>query len=93
MQVEAGKKYGYTPERTLELIQSLYEKHKLISFPRTDGRYVSSEKSKDFPMLLNAVKAMPEFTDFVKNIQDFFPSYRVKGAGRFITNQQFRISQ
>lgn len=68
MQVEAGKKYGYTPERTLELIQSLYEKHKLISYPRTDGRYVSSEKSKDFPMLLNAVKAMPEFTDIVKNI-------------------------
>lgn len=68
MQVEAGKKYGYTPEKTLDLIQSLYEKHKLISYPRTDGRYVSSEKSKDFPMLLNAVKAMPEFTDIVSSI-------------------------
>lgn len=48
IQVEAGSKYGYTPEKTLELIQSLYEKHKLISYPRTGGRYVSTEKSKDF---------------------------------------------
>lgn len=34
IQVEAGSKYGYTPEKTLELIQSLYERHKLISYPR-----------------------------------------------------------
>lgn len=68
IQYEAGVKFGYTPERTLELIQSLYEKHKLISYPRTDGRYVSTEKAKDFPRLLAAVKAMPEFANF--NITD-----------------------
>ena len=64
IQYEAGAKYGYTPERTLELIQSLYEQHKLISYPRTDGRYVSSEKSKDFNRLLNAVFTVPEFAKY-----------------------------
>ena len=68
IQVEAGSKYGYTPEKTLELIQSLYEKHKLISYPRTDGRYVSTEKSKDFARLLKAVEAMPGLTDIAKAI-------------------------
>ena len=68
IQVEAGSKYGYTPEKTLELIQSLYEKHKLISYPRTGGRYVSTEKSKDFARLLKAVEAMPGLTDIAKAI-------------------------
>lgn len=68
IQVEAGSKYGYTPEKTLELIQSLYERHKLISYPRTDGRYVSTEKSKDFARLLKAVETMPGLTDIVKTI-------------------------
>lgn len=58
IQYEAGLQYGYTPEKTLELIQSLYETHKLISYPRTDSRYVSSEKAEDFPRLLKAVAAM-----------------------------------
>ena len=68
IQVEAGSKYGYTPEKTLDLIQSLYEKHKLISYPRTDGRYVSSEKSKDFARLLKAVEAMPSLSEFAKSV-------------------------
>lgn len=68
IQVEAGSKYGYTPEKTLDLIQSLYERHKLISYPRTDGRYVSSEKSKDFERLLKAVEAMPSLSDMAKTV-------------------------
>lgn len=68
IQVEAGSKYGYTPGKTLDLIQSLYERHKLISYPRTDGRYVSTEKAKDFERLLKAVKAMPSLSDAAKTV-------------------------
>ncbi len=70
IQYEAGVKYGYTPEKTLELIQSLYETHKIISYPRTDGRFVSSEKAKDFPKLLNAIKEFPGLKEFVENISE-----------------------
>ena len=70
VQVEAGAKFGYSPEKTLDLIQSLYEKHKLISYPRTDGRYVSEEKSKDFPKLIKAVSAMPELSKFAESIAE-----------------------
>lgn len=70
IQYEAGMKYGYTPEQTLELIQSLYEKHKIISYPRTDGRYVSSEKAKNFPDLLKAVSKMDGLEETVKTITE-----------------------
>ena len=60
LQVEAGKKFGYTPAKTLSIIQALYETHKIVSYPRTDGRYISSEKAKELPALLRAVEAIPE---------------------------------
>lgn len=39
----AGKKFGYTPTETLKIAQSLYEKHHLITYPRTDSRFLSTD--------------------------------------------------
>lgn len=69
IQVEAGKQFGFNPEKTLNLVQSLYETHKVVSYPRTDGRYISSEKAKEFPVLLKAVAAIPELTGIVDGIK------------------------
>lgn len=61
LQIEAGKAYGYSPDRTLKIVQALYEKHKVVSYPRTDCRYISSALAKDFAMLLKAVEVvLPE---------------------------------
>lgn len=68
VQVDAGKQFGYDPTRTLNLIQSLYETHKIVSYPRTDGRYISTEKAKELPMLLKAVSAIPELEPYAKVI-------------------------
>ena len=38
-----GKKYGFAPDKTLEIAQSLYEKHKILSYPRTDSRVLSTD--------------------------------------------------
>jgi DNA topoisomerase-3 len=38
LQKKAFKLYGYTPEQTLEIAQTLYEKHKCLSYPRTPSR-------------------------------------------------------
>lgn len=43
LQSTLGKKYGYTPDKTLEIAQRLYETHKLLSYPRTDSRYLSTD--------------------------------------------------
>lgn len=43
LQSTMGRKYGYAPDKTLGLAQSLYEKHKILSYPRTDSRYLSTD--------------------------------------------------
>lgn len=58
LQAEAGSFYNLTPDRTLDLVQSLYEKQ-LVSYPRTDGVCISSEKAKTLPKLLDTVSACP----------------------------------
>lgn len=67
IQADAGKAYGLTPERVTDLVQSLYEK-KYVSYPRTSGRYISTEKAKEFPALLKAVAAFPDMGPYVKKI-------------------------
>ncbi len=43
LQRHANRLYGFSAQRTLELAQALYEQHKLISYPRTDSRHLSTE--------------------------------------------------
>lgn len=38
-----GKKYGLKPDETLAVAQRLYETHKIMSYPRTDSRYLSTD--------------------------------------------------
>jgi len=43
LQREANRRYGYSADKTLKLAQALYEKHKLLTYPRTDSRYLSRD--------------------------------------------------
>ena len=43
LQREANQKLGFTAQRTLLVAQSLYEKHKLITYPRTDSRHLPKD--------------------------------------------------
>lgn len=87
IQYEAGTKYGYTPEKTLELIQSLYETHRLVSYPRTDGRYVSSEKAKDFQRLIKAAAAFPELKEIAEGITPQMIA-AVQGNKRYVNDAE-----
>ncbi|MFZ5441565.1 MAG: DNA topoisomerase 3 [Myxococcota bacterium] len=46
LQRHTNRLYGFSAQRTLELAQALYEQHKLISYPRTDSRHLSSEVAR-----------------------------------------------
>lgn len=43
LQRECNKKFGFSAQKTLDIAQSLYEKHKLITYPRTDSRYLTQD--------------------------------------------------
>lgn len=70
LQVEAGKKFGYNPSEVMDAAQSLYDKHKVISYPRTHCPYVSKAKSQEFKMMLSHMDAFPELAPYVSRITD-----------------------
>lgn len=43
LQQDMGKRYSFSPDHTLEIAQALYEKHKILSYPRTDSQYLSMD--------------------------------------------------
>ncbi|MEK5504825.1 DNA topoisomerase [Paenibacillus sp. FSL P4-0113] len=43
LQREANAKYGYSAKKTLDVAQALYERHKVISYPRTNSNYVTEQ--------------------------------------------------
>lgn len=55
LQKDMGKKYGYAPDETLSIAQSLYEKHKAISYPRTDSRCLSMDVYNEIEKHLNSL--------------------------------------
>ena len=57
LQREANARYGFTAQKTLNLAQALYEKHKLLTYPRTDSRYLSHDMR---PKVQGILKGMLE---------------------------------
>lgn len=60
LQTKANKLWKYSPSDTLKIVQTLYEKYKIVSYPRTDSNYITdnefaylSSKVKDYQNILN----------------------------------------
>lgn len=54
LQSEAGKRFGYTMQETLTIVQGLYDDG-FLSYPRTDSSYVTKNTAATFPTLLKTV--------------------------------------
>ncbi|AZJ18610.1 DNA topoisomerase III [Bacillus wiedmannii bv. thuringiensis] len=54
LQRDANKKFGYSAKETLNIMQKLYEQHKVLTYPRTDSRYISSDIVGTLPDRLKA---------------------------------------
>ncbi|WP_259383931.1 DNA topoisomerase III [Bacillus thuringiensis] len=54
LQRNANKKFGYSAKETLNIMQKLYEQHKVLTYPRTDSRYISSDIVGTLPERLKA---------------------------------------
>ncbi len=64
LQKEANAKYGFSAKQTLDMAQKLYEAEKVITYPRTDSRYITQEIFKEMPQRLAALpKGYKPLTD------------------------------
>lgn len=55
LQIDAAKRFGLSAKEVLDTCQSLYERHKLITYPRSDSRYLPKDQLALAPKVLDAV--------------------------------------
>jgi DNA topoisomerase-3 len=60
LQRHCNRLFGFSAQRTLELAQALYEEHKLLSYPRTDSRCLSTEAASTLPLVVKVIRAPHE---------------------------------
>lgn len=63
LQRHANRLFGFSAQKTLEVAQALYERHKLISYPRTDSRHLSAEVAKTLARIVEVIR--PAYGDAV----------------------------
>jgi DNA topoisomerase-3 len=55
LQRDANRIFGYSAKQTLSIMQRLYENYKVLTYPRTDSRYISSDIVETLPERLKAI--------------------------------------
>lgn len=59
LQRDANRRYGYSAKQTLNIMQRLYESHKLVTYPRTDSRYITDDIVPTLPERLKSISVGP----------------------------------
>ncbi|MDZ7542640.1 DNA topoisomerase III, partial [Clostridium perfringens] len=59
LQRDANRKYGFSAKQTSNVLQRLYEQHKIVTYPRTDSRYLSSDMTGTLKERLEAMAVGP----------------------------------
>lgn len=83
LQKEASKRYGFSPKQTLNLMQSLYEHHKILTYPRTDSRYLTSDMTDTLKDRIKASAAGP-----YKKTAALLLRKEIKGNRRFVNDKK-----
>lgn len=77
LQRRANQLWGMTAEQTLKTVQSLYETHKVLTYPRTDSRYISRDIVPTLPDRLRAAAAFTPDLSSLLDVVSNRPSSRV----------------
>lgn len=59
LQRDANRKFGFSAKQTSSVLQRLYEQHKLVTYPRTDSRYLTSDMTGTLKERLESVAVGP----------------------------------
>ncbi|GAE90752.1 DNA topoisomerase 3 [Acetivibrio straminisolvens] len=87
LQSEANKKFKLPVDKTLEIAQWLYEK-KLITYPRTDSRVLSTDVLDEIPKVLNGIYKNPEYKDYVLRIKEMGDLKVTKSTKRYVDDSK-----
>ena len=68
LQREANGRFGFSAKGTLSLAQSLYERHKALTYPRTDARALPEDYVATVKKTMDALAGIKEFAPFAKQV-------------------------
>lgn len=68
LQKEANQKYGYTAQFTLEVAQALYETQKVLSYPRTDSKFITSDLAELMCDRVRMIGSISEFNNTAQSL-------------------------
>ncbi|HEY0482884.1 MAG TPA: DNA topoisomerase, partial [Kofleriaceae bacterium] len=68
LQRTANRRFGFSAARTLEIAQALYERHKIVTYPRTDSRHLSGDVVRELPALFATLAELPEYAAFAAEL-------------------------
>ncbi|MGM9978951.1 MAG: DNA topoisomerase III [Clostridium sp.] len=83
LQRDANKIWGYSAKQTLNIMQRLYENHKVLTYPRTDSRYITSDIVATIPERLKAVS----FGEY-RAVSEMLLKSGVKANKNFVDNSK-----
>ncbi len=66
LQRECNRRFGYSAKKTLDIAQELYEKRKMITYPRTDSRYLSDDMKNKVQNTMKRLAELETFQEFAK---------------------------
>jgi DNA topoisomerase-3 len=70
LQREANGRFGFSAKNTLGLAQALYEKHKVLTYPRTDSRHLPEDYIGTVQTTLESLKEINNYNQFAKQVLD-----------------------
>lgn len=68
LQRDGNRIYGYTASEVLETAQSLYETHKVLSYPRTDSRYITTDLVPYMVTRVQQISSIQQYADMANAI-------------------------
>jgi DNA topoisomerase III len=69
LQRTANKRFGLSAQATLDAAQALYERHKILTYPRTDSRHLSNDMVATLPKIFSGLEDLEEYAPFAKHLQ------------------------
>lgn len=86
LQNDCSRLFKISPDQTLQIVQELYEK-KLVTYPRTDARVLSTAVSKEIYKNISGLKNIPSMKGFAENILQS-GSYKGIAKTRYVNDKQ-----
>jgi len=68
LQRTANKRFGLSAQATLDAAQALYERHKILTYPRTDARHLSSDMAATLPKIFSGLAEIDDYASFARTL-------------------------